>query len=109
MIVTTTPTIEGQEVQRYCGIVFAKVIWWGSIGQTLRELFSREKRIKRMELELQHAEEIALHDLQQKAEALGANAVLGVTFRVEAGGAGPMALAMMATATGTAVVVTPKP
>ncbi|MFN9293258.1 MAG: heavy metal-binding domain-containing protein, partial [Planctomyces sp.] len=30
MIVTTTPTIEGHEVQRYCGIVFAKVIWWGS-------------------------------------------------------------------------------
>jgi len=108
MIVTTTPTVEGHDVQRYCGIVFAKVIWWGGIRQTLRDLFSREKRITRVELELQHAEEIALQDLQQKAEALGANAVIGVTFRVEAGGAGPMALAMMATATGTAVAVTPK-
>lgn len=61
-----------------------------------------------LELELQQAEDIALYDLQQKAHALGANAITGVTVKPEVAFC-VRSLHVMVTATGTAVTVTPKP
>mgnify|MGYP006152468001 CR=1 FL=1 len=57
------------------------------------------------ERELQNARELALEEMQQKARAAGANAVIGVDLDYEVlGQANGM---LMVSASGTAVVITP--
>lgn len=108
MIVTTTTTVEGHDIQRYCGIVNGNVAWIHWFAFRFRDLFNKDPRNASLELELQQAEDIALYDLQQKAHALGANAITGVTVKPEVAFC-VRSLHVMVTATGTAVTVTPKP
>ena len=104
MIVTTTPSIEGQRITRYCGVVTGEAILGANIFKDLfagiRDLVGG--RSASYERELQRAREIALDELEQRAKDLGANAVVGVDLDYEVlGQANGM---LMVSASGTAVV-----
>jgi len=105
MIVTTTPNIEGRAVERYLGIVTGEAI----LGANLfRDIFANIRdivggRSGAYEKELAQARDIALQELTDHAQQLGANAVLGVDLDYEVlGQANGM---LMVSASGTAVVV----
>jgi uncharacterized protein YbjQ (UPF0145 family) len=105
MIVTTTPSIEGRRISRYCGIVAGEAILGANLFKDLfagiRDLVGG--RSATYERELQRARDIAMQELQERAEALGANAVVGVDLDYEVLGQGNGML--MVSASGTAVVV----
>jgi uncharacterized protein YbjQ (UPF0145 family) len=104
MIVTTTPSIEGQRITRYCGVVAGEAILGANLFKDLfagiRDLVGG--RSATYERELQRAREMALAEMQEKASALGANAVVGVDLDYEVLGQGNGML--MVSASGTAVV-----
>mgnify|MGYP000054965081 CR=1 FL=1 len=105
MIITTTPSVEGRAIREYKGIVFGEVIsgvnFMKDLGAGLRNFFGGRSAC--YEEELQKAREEALEELEQRAGAMGANAVIGVDIDYEVLGADNGML--MVTASGTAVVV----
>lgn len=104
MIVTTTPTIEGKTIREYKGIVFGEVITGVNVlkdfAAGMRNFFGG--RSAAYEEELMNARQEALHELEQRAAALGANAVVGVDVDYEVLGADNGML--MVTVSGTAVI-----
>lgn len=104
MIITTTNQIDGKRILEYRGIVFGEIItginFLKDIGAGLRNFFGG--RSQGYEEELIAAREQALAELQQRAFAVGANAVVGVSVDYEVLGADSGML--MVTASGTAVV-----
>jgi uncharacterized protein YbjQ (UPF0145 family) len=105
MQITTTPTIEGSSITRYCGIVTGEAI----LGANLfKDLFAGIRdivggRSATYERELQRARGMALQELEERAAELGANAIVGVDLDYEVlGQANGM---LMVSASGTAVVV----
>ena len=105
MIVTTTPGVEGKRIVEYKGIVFGEVIsgvnFLKDFAAGLSNFFGG--RSQAYEGELLVAREEALAEMEQRAAALGANAVVGVDVDYEGLGSGGNML--MVTASGTAVVV----
>ena len=105
MIVTTTPSVDGKRISRYCGVVAGEAILGANLFKDLfagiRDLVGG--RSATYERELQRARDIALQELQQRAQELGANAVVGVDLDYEVLGQGNGML--MVSASGTAVVV----
>jgi len=105
MIITTTSSIEGRQITDYRGIVTGETIMGANI---VRDLFASITdivggRSGAYETKLAEARETALREMQERAQALGANAVVGVDIDYEVlGKAGSM---LMVSATGTAVVV----
>ena len=103
MIITTTPTIEKHNITEYKGVVFSEVISGVNalkdLAASFRDIFGG--RSQSYEEELLKARNEALLELEQRAEKLGANAIVGVKIDVETVGAGSM---LMVVATGTAVV-----
>ena len=104
MIVTTTPSVEGRKIIRYCGIVNGEAILGANVFKDLfagiRDLVGG--RSATYERELQRARDIALQELEQKAVEAGANAVVGVDLDYEVlGQANGM---LMVSVSGTAVV-----
>ena len=105
MIITTTTTIEGRPVQEYLGIVNAQSILGANIFKDflggLRDVFGG--RSSTYEKVIEEAKEHAIREMAEKAQRLGANAVLAVDLDFETvGGSGSM---LMVIATGTAVRV----
>jgi len=105
MIVTTTPGIEGRKITRYIGIVTGEAILGANV---FKDLFATVRdivggRSATYEAELQKARDIALKELEQRAQAMGANAVVGVDLDYEVLGQNNGML--MVAASGTAVVV----
>lgn len=103
MIITTTSNVEGRQIAEYRGIVFGEVIaginFLKDIGAGLRNIFGG--RSKGYEEELLMARDQALAELQQRAQELGCDAVVGVKMDYESLGAdGGM---LMVTCSGTAV------
>ena len=103
MIITTTPTIEGRTIVEYKGVVFGEVIvgvnLFKDLAASIRDLIGG--RSNTYEKELINARETALNELQSRARALGADAVVGIDIDYEVlGQDGGM---MMVTASGTAV------
>lgn len=103
MIITTTSNVEGRQIAEYRGIVFGEVIAGinvlKDIGAGLRNIFGG--RSKGYEEELLMARDQALAELQQRAQELGCDAVVGVKMDYESLGAdGGM---LMVTCSGTAV------
>lgn len=102
MIVTTTPTIEGQRISTYFGLVSGEAI----IGANfVKDFFAGITdivggRSSMYEQSLREAKEIAVREMMQYAEQLGANAVVGVDLDYET--IGNM---LMVSASGTAVRV----
>lgn len=105
MNITTTPSIEGRRITRYCGIVTGEAILGANLFKDIfagiRDLVGG--RSAAYEQELQKARTIALHELEERARQLGANAVVGVDLDYEVLGQGNGM--MMVSASGTAVVV----
>jgi uncharacterized protein YbjQ (UPF0145 family) len=105
MIITTTPAIEGKKVKDYRGVVFGEVIaginFVKDFVAGLSNFFGG--RSGTYEEELIGAREAAIREMEQRAAALGANAVIGIDVDYEVLGANNDML--MVTASGTAVVV----
>jgi uncharacterized protein YbjQ (UPF0145 family) len=103
MIVTTTNVIEGRPVQEYLGVINAQSIiganMFKDIFAGLRDLVGG--RSKTYERVLEEGKEDALRELTQRAQAMGANAIVGVDLDFETVGASGSML--MVIATGTAV------
>ncbi len=105
MISTTTSHIEGQPVRQYFGIVTGEVIAGANI---VRDLFASVTdifggRSGKYEDVLARARTEALGEMEAKAAAMGANAVIGVDIDYEVlGKAGSM---LMVSCTGTAVLI----
>ena len=106
MIVTTTHEIQGKTITGYMGIVFGEVIMGTSFVKDFKASFTNffGGRSKAYETELVAARDEALQEMQQRAAALSANAVVGVRIDYEAIGSGSYTM-LMVTASGTAVRV----
>ena len=104
-LVTTTPGVEGRKIIEYKGIVFGEVVsgvnFVKDFAAGLTNIFGG--RSGSYEGELIEAREAALREMERRAEAIGANAVVGVDIDYEVLGQGGNML--MVTASGTAVVV----
>lgn len=105
MILSTTPSIEGRRIIAYKGIVVGEVIsgvdFVKDFAAGLTNIFGG--RSGSYEGELIEARETALKEMQTRATALGANAVVGVDIDYEVlGQANNM---LMVTVSGTAVVL----
>lgn len=104
MITTTTPTIEGYHVTGYYGIVFGEVItginFLRDFGAGIRNIVGG--RSEGYEEELLQARTQAIAEMEQRAAALGAHAIIGVDVDYEVLGQGNM---LMVSASGTAVTV----
>ena len=105
MIITTTQSIEEARIVRYLGVITGEAILGANI---FRDVFAAVRdivggRSASYERELSKAREIALEELEDWAEELGANAIVGVDIDYESfGQSGGM---MMVSATGTAVLI----
>lgn len=102
MIVTTTPSVEGREIADYKGIVVGEAILGANV---FRDLFAGITdiiggRSGAYEEELGKARQIALSELEERASATGANAVVGVDLDYEV-----INNMLMVSASGTAVVL----
>ena len=85
MIVTTTNSVEGCEIRDYLGIVTGEAVsginMFRDIGASVRNIFGG--RSAGYEEELQQAREEVLAEMQQRAQALGADAVVGASIGYE--------------------------
>lgn len=103
MILTTTPTIEGRQIVAYKGVVFGEVIagvdFLRDIAASIRNFVGG--RSGSYEEELIHAREQAMEEMRQRAQAMGADAIVGIDIDYEVLGANNGML--MVTASGTAV------
>lgn len=103
MIITTTPSVEGHEVENYLGIVSGEAVMGANM---FKDMFAGIRdivggRSGAYEEELRRAKDIALQEMSENARQLGANAVLGVDLDYETIGANGSML--MVSASGTAV------
>lgn len=103
MILTTTPTVEGHSVQNYLGIVTGEAIIGANI---FKDIFASIRdvvggRAAAYERTLTDAKDQALGEMRSRAEALGANAIVGIDLDYEVLGARNSML--MVSASGTAV------
>ncbi len=105
MIITTTPNIEGKKITKYLGIVTGETIMGANFLKDftagLADFFGG--RASAYEKELIKAKEIALSEMQKRAETMGANAVVGIDLDYETVGSNGSML--MVSISGTAVVV----
>lgn len=105
MILSTTPTLEGQPIRRYHGIVTAETIIGANVVRdfmaNVRDFFGG--RSATYEEVFVKAKDTALAELTARATTMGANAVVGISFDYETVGASGSML--MVVVTGTAVTV----
>ena len=106
MLLTTTSTIEGSQVQ-YLGVVSGEAILGANIFKDffagIRDIVGG--RSAAYEGELRKAKDIAMQEMQQQAAQMGANAVIAIDIdyeTIQIGNGGGM---MMVSASGTAVVL----
>lgn len=102
MLITTTNVIDGKTISTYHGVVTGEAILGANI---FKDFFAGIRdvvggRSAAYEKELQKAREIAFTEMQELAEELGANAIVGVDIDYETVGQGSM---LMVSVSGTAV------
>ncbi|RXP64405.1 YbjQ family protein [Lutibacter sp. HS1-25] len=105
MLVTTTNTIETHTIKQYLGIVTGETIIGANIFKDffagIRDIVGG--RSGSYESVLREAKDTALKEMQEQAQRIGANAVIGVDLDYETVGSnGGM---LMVTASGTAVKI----
>jgi uncharacterized protein YbjQ (UPF0145 family) len=103
MIVTTTNDVQGKVITQYLGLVAGEVIVGANI---FKDLFASIRdvvggRAGAYERTLTDARKEALSELEDRARAINADAVVGVTLDFEA--IGSTSTMLMVTAVGTAV------
>ena len=105
MLVTTTPSVEGKRITKYCGIVTGEAILGANIFRDflagVRDIVGG--RSASYEKELNQAREIAMREIEEEAAKIGANAVVGIDIDYEVVGQGSSML--MVSVSGTAVLV----
>lgn len=105
MILSTTPTIEGHTIREYKGVVTGETI----IGANfVKDFFAGIRdivggRAGSYEKVLIEAKDTSMHEMMLRAEAMGANAIVGIDIDYETIGANGSML-MVATS-GTAIVI----
>jgi len=105
MLLSTTPSIDGHRIHEYKGVVTGEAILGANV---FRDLFASIRdivggRSASYEKVLRDARDMALKELAEEGQRLGANAVVGIDLDYETIGAGGSML--MVSASGTAVVV----
>ena len=104
MILTSSNTLETFEILQYKGLVTGESL----IGANIyKDIFSGVRdvvggRTTQYEDELAKAREIAIKSMEEKAESLGANAIIGLKISYDNLG-GTMGNTILVTAYGTAV------
>ncbi len=105
MILSTTPQIEGRPVREYKGVVTGETIIGANI---FKDLFAGIRdivggRSSSYEKVLREAKDTSMREMMERAQAMGANAILGIDIDYETiGEANSM---LMVATSGTAVVV----
>jgi uncharacterized protein YbjQ (UPF0145 family) len=102
VVLSTTGSLDGYDIAEYKGVVVSEAIIGANI---FRDLFARVRdivggRAGGYESALSKAREVALEEMVEKAQALGANAVVGIDLDYET-----INEMLMVCASGTAVVV----
>ena len=105
MLLVTTPSLDGQPVRQYLGIVSGEAILGANI---FRDFFAGIRdivggRSAAYEEELRKAKQIAMDEMAQQARELGADAVLAVDLDYETISVGSGGGMLMVSASGTAV------
>jgi uncharacterized protein YbjQ (UPF0145 family) len=107
MIMTTTSTLQDIRIERYLGVVQGEAILGANVFKDffagIRDIVGG--RSAAYEQELRHAREIALNEMQQSAQAMGANGIIGIDIDYESIVVGSSGGMLMVTASGTAVIV----
>lgn len=105
MILTTTPNVEGHQIEQYFGIVVGEAVMGANL---FKDFFASVRdivggRSGAYEGELTKARKVAFAELEQEARNMGANAVVGIDIDYEVmGEKGSM---LMVSISGTAVKV----
>lgn len=105
MLISTTPTVEGQPVKEYLGVVVGEAVMGANL---FKDLFASIRdivggRSGSYEQELTRARQIAFNEIANEAQQLGANAVIAVDIDYQViGDKGSM---LMVSISGTAVRV----
>ena len=105
MELTTTPSMDGRKIIRYCGVVAGEAVLGANV---FKDMFAGIRdivggRSGTYEKELRKARKIALDELAEQARELGANAVVGIDIDYEV--LGEKNGMLMVSASGTAVIV----
>lgn len=105
MLMTTTPTIQGHEIETYYGVVTGETI----IGANFLKDFSAQihdffgGRSSSYEGVLRDAKDSAMQEMAERAAKIGANAIVGIDLDYETVGASSSML--MVSCSGTAVKI----
>ncbi len=104
MLVTTTNTLEGKRISEYLGIVSGETIMGANI---IRDFMAGITdivggRASAYEKSLVEAKHIAMKEMMDEAQKLGANAIIGIDLDYETVGQGSM---LMVSVSGTAIIV----
>lgn len=104
MLISTTSTIEGKKIKEYKGVVFGEVIngvnFMRDFSASITNIMGG--RSTAYEEELINTRADALNEMMQRAEKIGANAIIGVKVDYETMVQGSMIAVI---ASGTAVVI----
>ena len=105
MIITTTPNIEGHPIKEYKGLVTGETIIGANFLKDflagITDFFGG--RSSSYEAVLAKAKDVALREMQDRAAAMGANAIVGIDLDYEV--LGKESSMLMVTSSGTAVVI----
>ena len=105
MILTTTASVEGRQIDSYLGIVFGEMIsgvnFVKDFAAGLTNFFGG--RSHSYEEELMNARQAVLQELEERASRMGADAVVGIKMDYEVLGTNNGML--MVSASGTAVTL----
>ncbi|HEX5962472.1 MAG TPA: heavy metal-binding domain-containing protein [Gemmatimonadales bacterium] len=107
MLAVTTPTVSGYRIVEHLGIVSGEAILGANI---FRDFFAGIRdivggRSAAYEKELRNAKAIALEEMTDQAQELGADAVVGVDLDYETLQVGSGGGMLMVSASGTAVIL----
>ncbi|WP_219836742.1 heavy metal-binding domain-containing protein [Paenibacillus sp. R14(2021)] len=100
MIFSTTPTIEGQPIQQYLGVVTGEAIMGANI---VRDIFASITdivggRSGAYETKLKEARDVAFNEMSSQASRLGASAIVGIDIDYEVVREGMLMVAVSGTA-----------
>ena len=105
MLISTTPTIEGYPIKQYLGIVTGETI----IGANfVKDFFAGIRdivggRSSSYEKVLREAKDTSMKEMMERAQVMGANAIVGIDIDYET--IGETNSMLMVATSGTAVVI----
>jgi uncharacterized protein YbjQ (UPF0145 family) len=105
MIMSTTPTIEGQTIREYKGVVTGETIIGANVFKDffagIRDIIGG--RSGSYEKVLREAKDTSLSEMHDRAREMGANAIVGIDIDYET--VGQNGSMLMVATSGTAVVI----